>query len=172
VLSRRAYDAIARVRAWFGELDPFGDFDLLFGAARQGLKIVELPVRYRSRTYGDWPNQEDAKAVPDSASLAGAHAIKGNYSPEIRFSLDREFLDRVALSADGNRMRWNAVGRATGYFATLYGAQGQDEIVFWSSSEVQEMGGGLMDYLPPAEAARLGRQLELALQGGCAAALP
>ena len=35
-----------------GDVDPFGDFDLLFGAAKQGLKIVDLPIRYRDRTYG------------------------------------------------------------------------------------------------------------------------
>jgi hypothetical protein len=53
VLRRSAYDAIARDRAYFGDFDPFGDFDLLFGASRQALKIVELPVRYRERTYGE-----------------------------------------------------------------------------------------------------------------------
>ena len=36
----------------FGDFDPFGDFDLLFGAARLNLKIVDLPIRYRERTYG------------------------------------------------------------------------------------------------------------------------
>jgi SAM-dependent methyltransferase len=36
----------------FGDFDPFGDFDLLFGAARLNLKIAELPVRYRERSYG------------------------------------------------------------------------------------------------------------------------
>ena len=40
-------------RAFFGEVDPFGDFDLLFGAAKYNLKIVDLPVRYRERTYGE-----------------------------------------------------------------------------------------------------------------------
>ena len=39
-------------RGYFGEFDPFGDFDLIFGAAKQNLKIVEVPVRYRARTYG------------------------------------------------------------------------------------------------------------------------
>ncbi len=39
-------------RAYFGDFDPFGDFDLIFGAARLNLKIVEIPVRYRDRTYG------------------------------------------------------------------------------------------------------------------------
>ncbi len=116
------------------------------------------PAFGRNRTYGDWPNQEDAKAVPDSASLRGAHAIKGNYSPEIRLTLDNDFLERVSLSANANNVRWNAIGGATGYFATLYGAQGQEEIIFWSSSEVQEMGSALMDYIPPGEAARLVRE--------------
>jgi SAM-dependent methyltransferase len=52
VLWKRDYDRIAANRAYFGDFDPFGDFDLLFGAARLGLKIVDLPVRYRERTYG------------------------------------------------------------------------------------------------------------------------
>ena len=52
VLSRRHYDQIAAGRMYFGDFDPFGDFDLLFGAAKLGLRIVELPVRYRERTYG------------------------------------------------------------------------------------------------------------------------
>ena len=53
VLRRDAYDAIAANRAYFGDFDPFGDFDLLFGAAKLGLEIIELPIRYRERTYGE-----------------------------------------------------------------------------------------------------------------------
>ncbi|HYX26733.1 MAG TPA: glycosyltransferase [Thermoanaerobaculia bacterium] len=52
VLSRADYERIAANRAYFGDFDPFGDFDLLFGAARLDLKLVEVPVRYRERTYG------------------------------------------------------------------------------------------------------------------------
>jgi len=52
VLHREDYEAIAAGRAYFGDFDPFGDFDLLFGAARLNLKIVDLPVRYGARTYG------------------------------------------------------------------------------------------------------------------------
>lgn len=52
-LFRRDYERIAAGRAFFGRLDPFGDFDLLLGAAKQNLKIVEMPIRYRARTYGD-----------------------------------------------------------------------------------------------------------------------
>ena len=52
VLWKADYDRIAGNRAYFGDFDPFGDFDLLFGAARLNLKIVDLPIRYRERTYG------------------------------------------------------------------------------------------------------------------------
>ncbi|MFN7972048.1 MAG: glycosyltransferase [Acidobacteriota bacterium] len=53
VLLRTDYEEIARNRAHFGEFDPFGDFDLLFGAARLSLPIVEVPVRYQRRRYGE-----------------------------------------------------------------------------------------------------------------------
>ena len=53
VLSRANYEKIKANRSYFGDFDPFGDFDLLFGAARLNLKIVDLPIRYRERTYGD-----------------------------------------------------------------------------------------------------------------------
>ena len=52
VLRKRDYESIKANRAYFGDFDPFGDFDLLFGAARLNLKICDLPVRYRDRTYG------------------------------------------------------------------------------------------------------------------------
>ncbi|MCI4626061.1 MAG: glycosyltransferase family 2 protein [Candidatus Magnetoovum sp. WYHC-5] len=53
VLSRDNYLKIAKHRKYFGEFDPFGDFDLLFGAARAGFKIVELPIPYHNRNYGE-----------------------------------------------------------------------------------------------------------------------
>lgn len=53
VLSKADYELIAANRGYFGDFDPFGDFDLLFGAARLSRKIVDLPVRYRERTYGE-----------------------------------------------------------------------------------------------------------------------
>ena len=50
VLSRAHYDLIAANRAYFGDFDPFGDFDLLFGAAKLNLKIADVPIRYKERT--------------------------------------------------------------------------------------------------------------------------
>lgn len=52
VLRRELYAKIAANRAYFGDFDPFGDFDLLFGAARLNAKITDVPVRYRERVYG------------------------------------------------------------------------------------------------------------------------
>jgi ubiquinone/menaquinone biosynthesis C-methylase UbiE len=52
VLWRRDYQRIAANREYFGDFDPFGDFDLIFGAVRLQRKIVDLPVRYRERVYG------------------------------------------------------------------------------------------------------------------------
>ena len=52
VLWREDYRRIQAGRHYFGDFDPFGDFDLLFGAAKLNLKIVEVPVRYQERSYG------------------------------------------------------------------------------------------------------------------------
>ncbi|UGV25857.1 glycosyltransferase [Rhodopseudomonas boonkerdii] len=52
VLKRSAYMRIAANRSYFGDFDPFGDFDLILGAAKQNLRIIEIPIHYASRTYG------------------------------------------------------------------------------------------------------------------------
>lgn len=53
MILRKDYDIIAANRAYFGDFDPFGDFDLIFGAVKQNLKVVEVPVQYKARTYGE-----------------------------------------------------------------------------------------------------------------------
>lgn len=53
VLWRQDYQRIAQGRSYFGDFDPFGDFDLLFGAAKLNLHIVEVPIRYQPRSYGE-----------------------------------------------------------------------------------------------------------------------
>ena len=53
VLSKKHYEDIAAGRPYFGEFDPFGDYDLIFGAAKLNLKITEVPIRYADRTYGE-----------------------------------------------------------------------------------------------------------------------
>jgi SAM-dependent methyltransferase len=53
VLWRADYERLAANRAFFGDFDPFGDFDLIFGATKLGLKLMEIPIRYKNRTYGE-----------------------------------------------------------------------------------------------------------------------
>ncbi|MDD4082622.1 MAG: glycosyltransferase [Sphaerochaetaceae bacterium] len=52
VISRKNYQILATNRKYFGEFDPFGDYDLIFGAAKMNLKFVEIPIRYKNREYG------------------------------------------------------------------------------------------------------------------------
>ena len=52
-LRKRDYDKIVANRSYFGDFDPFGDFDLIFGAAKLNLRIVEIPIRYAGRSYGE-----------------------------------------------------------------------------------------------------------------------
>jgi hypothetical protein len=52
VIGKENYQRLSENRNYFGDFDPFGDFDLIFGATKLNLKIVEVPVRYRRRRYG------------------------------------------------------------------------------------------------------------------------
>jgi hypothetical protein len=52
VMFRADYEALASNRSYFGDFDPFGDFDLLFGAAKLNLRMIDLPIRYQARRYG------------------------------------------------------------------------------------------------------------------------
>jgi glycosyltransferase involved in cell wall biosynthesis len=53
VLKKKHYKIIERDRNYFGDFDPFGDYDLIFGASKQNLKVAEIPIRYASRSYGE-----------------------------------------------------------------------------------------------------------------------
>jgi len=110
-------------------------------------------------TYGDWPNRDKPISVPEGASLQGEHLVKGNYTPDIKFSLDerRDFMAPVVFTkaegglADAVKIEWRSVPTAIGYFMMATGVKEQGkEIIIWTSSEVQDMGGGLMTYLSNA----------------------
>jgi hypothetical protein len=125
------------------------------------------PAPGRNRTYGDWPNRENSTAVPQQASLVGEHTVAGNYSPEIHFAVSEryDFMAPVAFepvrktAAGAFQVKWQSIPTATGYFATAMGqAENQSDVVMWSSSDVQEMGHALMDYIAPAEVQRLIRE--------------
>jgi hypothetical protein len=52
VMLRTDYEKLAANRSYFGDFDPFGDFDLIFGANKMNLKFTDVPIRYAARTYG------------------------------------------------------------------------------------------------------------------------
>jgi hypothetical protein len=137
------------------------------GLYAQPLAIAEewRVQQSNSRTYGDWPNGTDAKPVPANASLLGAHKVSGNYSPEINFTLDTDFMAPIALRSEAlasgaYAMNWNSVPGATGYYAWAFSAKSMRgsevaEMVWWSSSASQAFGGPMWDWLSPAAVARL-----------------
>ena len=53
VLTKANYEKVVANRSYFGDFDPFGDFDLIFGATKLNLKVVEIPIRYAAREYGE-----------------------------------------------------------------------------------------------------------------------
>jgi hypothetical protein len=144
-----------------------GTADAARAMRTRSLNRPQGPGPGRSRTYGEWPNRENSTAVPQQASLVGDHAVAGSYTPQIRFSVDggHDFMAPVAFDpvrrtgAGAFQVKWQAIPTAIGYFATATG-QGTEsnDLVMWSSSEVQEPGQALMDYLPSGEVQRLIRE--------------
>ena len=115
------------------------------------------PAPRKGWTYGEWPHNETRKDIPRGASLLGEHRIKGNYVTDILFTLDqqRDFMAPVEFTATartaqgGMKVDWRSIPTAMAYFATaMTHNQQTGEMIFWSSSEVQENGSALMDYLP------------------------
>ena len=121
---------------------------------------MQPPSPSRSATYGEWPNAQARTSVPPDGSLVGQHSVRGDYTPNIQFSLAQDFLAPLVLTANDRtgagavQLGWNAVPAATGYFASVMGGD-QNQVVLWTSSATQASGFAGMDYLPPAEAARL-----------------
>ena len=53
VISKKNWENLVNNRSYFGDFDPFGDFDMIFGSSKMNLKIIEIPIRYKARTYGE-----------------------------------------------------------------------------------------------------------------------
>jgi hypothetical protein len=122
-------------------------------------------TQQNSKTFGEWPNAKNPRQVPASASLRGAHRIAGNYSPEIAFNLDRDFMPALqprssSLGSGAYSLTWNSLPEATGYYAWAMGAKNMGrgqatEMVWWTSASTQQFGGALWSWLSPAAVARL-----------------
>lgn len=119
------------------------------------------------RAYADWPNKKNSKRVPANSSLVGSHFVHGNYLPDIKFSIGSghdfmapvEFTSKKGSPADSFYFQWNSIPTATGYFATAMGHdQKTGTMIIWASSDVREIGGSLMNFLPNEDVRRLIRE--------------
>lgn len=121
------------------------------------------PAPHKGWVYGEWPNPEDRTEVSKDGSLVGSHLVSGNYLPDIPFSLDKkrdfmapvEFAPIQATTTGAMKVEWQAIPTAIGYFASAMGSdQNSGDSIFWTSSELPEIGFGLQDYLTPADVSR------------------
>jgi hypothetical protein len=124
---------------------------------------MQPPAYGRNRTYGGWPNEKTRDLVPSGGSLVGAHKIKGNYSPEINFTLeeDQDFLAPLNVTSNTKAaggfvpLGWNLVGNAQAYYASVVGGGEDDTVVMWSSSETQASAFTNPDFLSQGDISRL-----------------
>ncbi|HSQ10352.1 MAG TPA: hypothetical protein VLN25_07035, partial [Burkholderiaceae bacterium] len=102
-----------------------------------------------------WPNEVDSRMVPGSASLVGEHAFTGQGVPEgFKFAIgsQQDLMPAIELkqgdAGGATPLEWAALPTARAYFIAAMGAKGgsEMEMVFWTSSEVPELGMGLIDY--------------------------
>jgi hypothetical protein len=137
-----------------------------FGRVFQGRYVSSQnpPSPQTGRVYADWPNKKDSTRVPADSSLVGNHFVHGNYVPDIRFSIDArhdfmapvEFTSKKGSPAESFFFQWNAIPTATGYFAMAMGHEEKTgTMIIWTSSDVRETGGSLMNFLPNEDVRRL-----------------
>jgi hypothetical protein len=121
------------------------------------------PSQRTGWAYAEWPNQKDRQEVPKSSSLTGDHFVHGNYSPDIKFAVGErhdfmapvEFTSVTGGLTESIQFQWKKIPTAIGYFAMAIGHNDKTgETILWSSSDAQDPGYGLMNYLPPADVNR------------------
>jgi hypothetical protein len=125
-------------------------------------RTMTPPSAGTNTTYGEWPNERTKTRVPANGSLVGAHTIKGNYTPDINFTLapGQDFLAPVTLTSNkagasgAVPLAWSPVAGAQAWLAGTMGSAQNGDFVMWSSSEVQAM-AMMSDYLAPDEIRRL-----------------
>jgi hypothetical protein len=133
-------------------------------AAFKGIdyRPMQPPSVRRNRTYGEWPNEKTRTTVPPDGSLVGEHTIRGNYSPEIHFTLedDQDFLAPLTLTTNQKApggwvdLGWDLVPNAQAYYATAIGGNGET-VAMWTSAQTQAAAFAMPDYLSPSDLGRL-----------------
>jgi hypothetical protein len=135
------------------------------GFAGASFRPQNPPSPDRFATYGEWPNEHSEARVPSAGSLVGEHVVRGNYTPEIRFTLapGQDFLAPVNLTSNQPAatgsvpLVWQPVSGARAWSLSVMGAARNGDMILWSSSETQAFMLAL-DYLPADEIARMIQQ--------------
>ncbi len=126
-----------------------------FGQALAGRSPPDRWSATRNMQYL-WPNERERKSVPADATLRGEQLVRGTATPDIRFAIGerQDFMPPMELDGKGplagpTVMSWPTIAGAQGYFLQAMGfRQSGNEMIIWSSSELQDTGWGLMNYLP------------------------
>jgi len=136
-------------------------------------------------TFGIWPGNREGR-IPANGSLVGDHVVRGNYTPEIKFSLNasQDFVGAFQLSgtdqASQGRVSWQPVSGAKAILATAMSTNDKNEMILWTSSAVPIMMGAVPDMLAQADIDRLlaskvllpGATTQCAIPSGFLAAAP
>lgn len=126
------------------------------------MKAMTGPHAGAHATFGEWPNARSQARVPAGGSLVGDHVIRGNYTPEIKFTLaqGQDFLAPVVISgneagpAGSIPLSWRPVAGAKAWLVSSMGSAENGDMIMWSSSESQAMAMAMAN-LSQDEIARL-----------------
>jgi len=153
--------------AWLGDAPGAGWGDHRQAAVAAAL-LFGQPGFFAPRPPIEWLFDPAPTSLYDTAALKGTLESLVDFdrinAREVRFSVGErhDFMAPVAFDpvrktpTGAFQVKWQSIPTALGYFATAMGqGENQNDVVMWSSSEVQEMGHALMDYLPPNEVQRL-----------------
>lgn len=125
------------------------------GFATGSLPTMSPPSPANHVSYGEWPNARSEVTVPPSGKLAGAHAVRGNYTPPIQFTItpDQDFLPPVVLDSQSPGpsgavpLSWRQIAGAKAWLVSTMGATKKGDVVLWTSATSQIMAMSL-DYVP------------------------
>lgn len=125
------------------------------GLASGSLPTMNPPSPSAHASYGEWPNARSNVTVPPVGKLAGTHLVRGNYTPQIQFTLgaDQDFLAPIVLdsqspaSSGAVPLTWRQIDGARAWLVSTMGATKKGDVVLWTSSSSQIMAMGL-DFVP------------------------
>ncbi|HZT44187.1 MAG TPA: hypothetical protein VFA07_18625 [Chthonomonadaceae bacterium] len=106
-------------------------------------------------TTGYWPSEKQPGQIDEDAALPGHYALTTNYTGNVDIDVPDQvnFLAPIEMSSpdlsapipldQAITFHWKSIPNILGYYAQIFGMQGQHTIILWSSSEVKpEQGMG------------------------------